>query len=56
MWRGLLLIMVIAGITAGATRPEQVEANAQACEWKISADDLGAVNALIGELKSNALV
>jgi aryl-alcohol dehydrogenase-like predicted oxidoreductase len=47
---------VVASITAGATRPEQVEANAAAVEWKINEDDLGAVNALIGELKSNALV
>jgi aryl-alcohol dehydrogenase-like predicted oxidoreductase len=46
----------VRSVTAGATRPEQVEANAKACEWKINADDLGAVNALIGELKSNALV
>ena len=47
---------VVRSITAGATRPEQVEANAKAVEWKISEDDLGAVNAIIGELKSNALV
>jgi aryl-alcohol dehydrogenase-like predicted oxidoreductase len=47
---------VVRSITAGATHPEQVEANARAVEWKISEDDLGAVNALIGELRSNALV
>lgn len=31
---------VIASITAGATRPEQVEANAKGCEWKITPKEM----------------
>jgi aryl-alcohol dehydrogenase-like predicted oxidoreductase len=52
----LLSNPVVRSVTAGATRPEQVEANAKAVEWKISADDLGAVNALIGPVSNNAFV
>ena len=52
----LLANPVVRSVTAGATRPEQVEENARACEWKIDADDLAALNALIGPLPSNALV
>jgi aryl-alcohol dehydrogenase-like predicted oxidoreductase len=31
---------VISSITAGATSPQQVEANAKGCEWKMSRQDM----------------
>ncbi|HWP85793.1 MAG TPA: aldo/keto reductase, partial [Terriglobia bacterium] len=37
---------LVASIIAGATRPEQVEQNVKAVEWKLSADDLAAVDRL----------
>lgn len=38
---------VVSSITAGATRPEQLEANAKACEWKISRQDMEDVRAIL---------
>jgi aryl-alcohol dehydrogenase-like predicted oxidoreductase len=43
----LLANPVIRSVTAGATRPEQVEANAKACEWKMSGEDRIAVRGLL---------
>jgi aryl-alcohol dehydrogenase-like predicted oxidoreductase len=43
----LLANPVVRSVTAGATRPEQVEANAKACEWKISRQDMEDVRALL---------
>jgi aryl-alcohol dehydrogenase-like predicted oxidoreductase len=43
---GLLGQPSIASVIAGATKPEQVRANAAAGEWAPSADDLVALNAL----------
>jgi aryl-alcohol dehydrogenase-like predicted oxidoreductase len=43
---GLLAQPAIASVIAGATKPEQVRANAAAGEWEPSADDLAALNAL----------
>jgi aryl-alcohol dehydrogenase-like predicted oxidoreductase len=37
----------ISTIIAGTTRPEQVEANARAAEWKLSDADIAAVDALL---------
>jgi aryl-alcohol dehydrogenase-like predicted oxidoreductase len=38
---------VISSITAGATRPEQVEANAKGCEWKIGRQEMEELLALL---------
>jgi aryl-alcohol dehydrogenase-like predicted oxidoreductase len=44
----LLARPVVASVIAGATRPEQVRANAAAARWIPSADDLAALDALLG--------
>ena len=44
---GLLGQPAIASVIAGATKPEQVRANAVAGGWEPSEDDLAAVNALV---------
>ena len=36
----------VAGIIAGASTPEQVEENAKAADWALSADDLGQIDKL----------
>ncbi len=36
----------VTSVIAGATKPEQVHANAKAGEWEPSADDLAALNAI----------
>ena len=36
----------VASVIAGATKPEQVRANAEAGGWEPSADDLAALRAL----------
>jgi aryl-alcohol dehydrogenase-like predicted oxidoreductase len=43
---GLLAQPAIASVIAGATKPDQVRANAAAGKWEPSADDLAALNAL----------
>jgi aryl-alcohol dehydrogenase-like predicted oxidoreductase len=35
---------VVSSVMAGATRPEQVEANVKAIGWELSADDLADVD------------
>ena len=37
----------VASIIAGATRPEQIAANVAAVEWKLSADDLAALDGVL---------
>ena len=37
---------LVASIIAGATRPEQVEANAAAVGWKLSAEEMAEVDRL----------
>jgi aryl-alcohol dehydrogenase-like predicted oxidoreductase len=37
----------IASVISGATRPEQVEANAQAADWTLTTDEVAAVRALL---------
>ncbi|MBI3954277.1 MAG: aldo/keto reductase [Chloroflexi bacterium] len=39
----------VGSVIAGATRPEQVEANAKAGEWRLTPDDVQAVNKLLGD-------
>ena len=43
---GLAAMPAVASVIAGATRPEQVHANAKAGAWEPSADDLAALKAL----------
>jgi aryl-alcohol dehydrogenase-like predicted oxidoreductase len=43
---GLAAIPGVASVIAGATRPEQVRANAAAANWEPSADDLAVLRAL----------
>jgi aryl-alcohol dehydrogenase-like predicted oxidoreductase len=43
---GLLAMPAVSSVIAGATRPEQVRANARAGAWEPSADDLAALLAL----------
>jgi aryl-alcohol dehydrogenase-like predicted oxidoreductase len=38
----------IACIISGASRPEQVTANANAARWKLTADNLEEIDALLG--------
>ncbi|HEX5173591.1 MAG TPA: aldo/keto reductase [Gaiellaceae bacterium] len=43
---GVIAMPAVGSVIAGATRPEQVRANAQAAEWIPSPDDLAALRAL----------
>jgi aryl-alcohol dehydrogenase-like predicted oxidoreductase len=43
---GLLAQPAIASVIAGATKPEQVGANAEAAEWEPTSEDLAALNRL----------
>ena len=36
----------VASVIAGATKPEQIEANVKAVEWKLSADEITEVDRL----------
>jgi aryl-alcohol dehydrogenase-like predicted oxidoreductase len=38
----------VGSIIAGATKPEQVEDNARAAEWRLSAGDLEEIDRLLG--------
>jgi aryl-alcohol dehydrogenase-like predicted oxidoreductase len=46
--RGLLAQPAISSVIAGATKPEQVRANAAAGEWKPTEDDLRALREVLG--------
>jgi aryl-alcohol dehydrogenase-like predicted oxidoreductase len=43
---GLLAMPAVTSVIAGATKPEQVQANVEAGAWEPSADDVAALNAL----------
>ena len=43
--------LVVACVIAGATKPEQVAANASATEWTLTADDLAEIDAVIAAAK-----
>jgi aryl-alcohol dehydrogenase-like predicted oxidoreductase len=40
---------MVCSLIAGATRPEQVEANARSCNWQLSSDDLAEVDRICRE-------
>jgi aryl-alcohol dehydrogenase-like predicted oxidoreductase len=42
----------VSSVIAGATRPEQVEQNAQAVGWKLSAEDLSEIDRIIKDASS----
>jgi aryl-alcohol dehydrogenase-like predicted oxidoreductase len=44
----LLARPLVTSVIAGATRPEQVEANARSAGWQLSAEDLAEVDAICG--------
>jgi aryl-alcohol dehydrogenase-like predicted oxidoreductase len=44
---GLLSRGVVASVIAGATSPEQIRTNASAASWKLSEEDLKAVDAIL---------
>ena len=46
----LLASQTVSSVIAGATRVEQVEANAASAAWSLTADELEEVNAILGEL------
>ena len=37
---------VVSSVIAGATRPEQVEANVKAAEWKMTPEEVAAIDAI----------
>ena len=37
----------VASVIPGATSPEQAKANAAAADWRLSADELAAVNTIV---------
>jgi len=39
---------VVCSVIAGVTKPEQVEANAKAAEWQLTADDLAEIDRRLG--------
>jgi aryl-alcohol dehydrogenase-like predicted oxidoreductase len=44
----LLAQEAVPAVTAGATSPDQVRANALAAEWQPTTDDLGVLKNLLG--------
>jgi aryl-alcohol dehydrogenase-like predicted oxidoreductase len=44
---GLAALPAVASVIAGATRPEQVRANAAAAEWEPTPEDLAALNGIV---------
>jgi aryl-alcohol dehydrogenase-like predicted oxidoreductase len=42
----LLAKPVVSSVIAGATKPEQIEANIKATGWKLSSDDLAEIDRL----------
>jgi len=44
----LLAHRVVASVIAGATKPEQIEANAKAADWVLSAEELAEVDRITG--------
>ncbi len=47
----LLSRKAVASVIAGATRPEQVEANAKAGDWALTADDLAQIDQITQDTK-----
>jgi aryl-alcohol dehydrogenase-like predicted oxidoreductase len=45
----LLRLSVVASVIAGATKPDQVTANAAAANWKLTPDDIEAVDEILSD-------
>lgn len=45
----LLAKPVVSSVIAGATKPEQIQANVSAAGWKLSAEEMAEVEGLLGE-------
>ena len=43
----LLAHKPVASVTAGASKPEQIQANAKAVNWKLTSDDLAQIDAIM---------
>ena len=43
----LLAHKPVASVIAGASKPEQIQANAKAVNWKLTSDDLAAIDAIM---------
>ena len=43
----LLRYSVVASVIAGATRPDQVQANAAAARWKLTPEDIEAIDEIL---------
>jgi aryl-alcohol dehydrogenase-like predicted oxidoreductase len=41
----LLAHTPVVSVIAGASKPEQIQANAKAVNWKLTSDDLAAIDA-----------
>jgi aryl-alcohol dehydrogenase-like predicted oxidoreductase len=50
----LLSTPVVAGVIAGATKPEQLEANASAARWRLTADELSDIERLCALAEATA--
>ena len=48
----LLASPSVSSVIAGATRPEQVDANAKAADWHLTPEDVGEVNQILREASS----
>jgi aryl-alcohol dehydrogenase-like predicted oxidoreductase len=44
---------VVACIIAGATKPEQLEANIKAADWQLTPDELQQINAITSPTKNH---
>jgi aryl-alcohol dehydrogenase-like predicted oxidoreductase len=44
----LLSRPIVSSVIAGATKPEQIEANVKAADWELTAEDLAAIDAVTG--------
>jgi aryl-alcohol dehydrogenase-like predicted oxidoreductase len=49
---GLGALPAVGSVIAGATRPEQVRANAAAGDWEPTAEDLSALNAIVPPMRA----
>jgi aryl-alcohol dehydrogenase-like predicted oxidoreductase len=43
----LLVHKPVVSVIAGASKPEQIQANAKAVNWKLTSDDLAAIDAIM---------
>jgi aryl-alcohol dehydrogenase-like predicted oxidoreductase len=43
----LLSHNVVASVIAGASKPEQIRANARAADWQLTAEDLAQIDAIM---------